>query len=162
MVAWGVAAAVLVGMAALGAFMLNTVVERAPGWIKNLERPRIATVDVIVPDSDIASAHPTDAEGNDRLPVIRYIAPRWVTPPRPDFPPEAIRAGIPSASVVLECSAAATGELRQCRVAEEQPEGFGFGAAALEAASAAQVSPAQIEDAPTDATIRFRTQFELD
>lgn len=160
--AWGVALATLLGLAALGAVTVTTIAGKAPGWISSLERPAITTVNVNVPNPDAVTTPEPGLGDHDQLPVIRYISPRWITPPRPQFPAEALRAGVSSASVVLECSTSVDGGLEQCRVAEERPEGFGFGAAALEAVSAARVSPAQIEDAPTEAMIRFRTQFRLD
>lgn len=49
------------------------------------------------------------------------------------YPRDALRQGI-GARVVLDCTVTAAGKLTDCAVSSETPQGYGFGAAALQLA----------------------------
>lgn len=64
----------------------------------------------------------------------------WIVRPRPEFPERALQAGVHRAQVELSCEVLEDGSLNQCEVVREDPEGFGFGAAAIRSASKARAT----------------------
>lgn len=67
--------------------------------------------------------------------------PRWVSVPEGDqvlnsYPPAAVRAGVRSARVVMDCVAAEGGRLESCALQTEEPAGLGFSQSALGLVSA--------------------------
>lgn len=63
------------------------------------------------------------------------------------FPERALQRGV-SGRAVLDCLVAASGRI-DCRVASEDPPGWGFGEASLRAAQHFRVAPATSDGAPT-------------
>ncbi|QLQ12366.1 MAG: energy transducer TonB [Brevundimonas sp.] len=53
----------------------------------------------------------------------------------------AMRQGVEEGRVKLQCNATPAGDLRDCRVVEEEPANAGFGEAALRGAQSAQIHP---------------------
>jgi TonB family protein len=77
-------------------------------------------------------------------PVI--TKPDWVRRPVPAdvmaaYPPDALRNGLQGGAVIA-CEVSATGLLEKCQVTREEPEGAGFGQAALAMSGAFQMKPA--------------------
>lgn len=105
----------------------------------------------------LAAAQSTQPE-TDAVPVITQ--PSWETPPRPAFPQVAMNRGIVDGWAVLECTALATGALRDCVVVEETPQGVGFGMALLVASRRARLSNLAPGYVP-DARFRFDANFAL-
>jgi protein TonB len=63
----------------------------------------------------------------------------------------------------LSCTIAAQGNLANCVVVSETPDGFGFGEAALKGAQNARLRARTIDGAPLDGRpVQFRSKFSLD
>lgn len=87
--------------------------------------------------------------------------PGWAQPPLPSYPEAAIEQGLTSGRADLSCTAQADGRLSGCTIISEDPVGAGYGAAALEAAARARLSPRSIDSAAPGATVRFAVRFRL-
>lgn len=78
----------------------------------------------------------------------------WLRQPRPEYPDDAIRAGV-SGVVVLTCIPDAEGKLNECLVEAERPAGQNFGRYALRAARDARLQPTATGDRIVSFTIRW-------
>lgn len=92
--------------------------------------------------------------------------PRWLARPGPReferFYPARAREREKSGKVTLDCLVAADGALG-CRVAREDPEGWGFGAAALRIAPSFRIAPRMEDGRATEGgTVRVDITFRLD
>lgn len=89
--------------------------------------------------------------------------PHWRRQPRDlsrYYPPRARAANV-EGQVVLDCAVSAQGALA-CAVAQETPEGWGFGAAAERIARDHVMAPAMREGQAVEARYRMRVPFRLD
>lgn len=89
--------------------------------------------------------------------------PHWRRQPRDlsrYYPPRARAANV-EGQVVLDCAVSAQGALA-CAVAQETPEGWGFGAAAQRIAREHVMVPAMRDGQPIEARYRMRVPFRLD
>jgi len=86
-------------------------------------------------------------------------APTWARPPYPDFPERALSEGVPEGRVVLQCGVAPDGLLPDCRIMEETPVGYDFGAAALAGAQQARMRLPTGMVVPPGAQVRFAVRF---
>ncbi len=92
--------------------------------------------------------------------------PDWVRVPTLDdiadfYPRRAWALGV-EGRVVLECSVAVVGRLKDCRVYQETPTEAGFGAAALELAPLVEARPGRINGVPiVDEQVRVPIVFRL-
>lgn len=112
------------------------------------------------PAHTVVIAPPTGAVGPPpRSPVITN--PRWAAAPAPLYPELAFRRGYAEGAVRVRCGVSSDGRLRDCVILEETPSDGGFGAAALEAARSARLSPRDIDGAARDATVTFPILFRL-
>lgn len=116
-----------------------------------------------VPAEPAQPVEPVEPEAQaiapSRLSVVTN--PGWSLHPRPEYPAQALSAGIEGGTVNLSCTAQSDGRLANCSVVEETPPGQGFGMAALAAARNARLSPRTIDDAATGAQVRFTMRFRL-
>lgn len=78
-------------------------------------------------------------------------------PPPPTTLPDMVAIG---GRVTLECVVRSNGRLTDCRVIEENPAGYGFGEAALNAARETRVSPRSGGSGADGARIRWTTRFQ--
>lgn len=72
----------------------------------------------------------------------------WISPPRPAFPSRAAEKGATGTAVVA-CMVLANGGLIDCAVVAEQPQGLGFGEAALKSLDQARLEPVLYKGIPT-------------
>lgn len=122
---------------------------------------------------------PRTREGEDR---VEYIGPPQLTqapppPPRPpvitavqwsrrpemqagDYPVQALQLGL-SGRVVVRCTARSDGAPVNCRVASEDPVGYGFGEAAVRIVERGRLTPLTIDGAATNATFQVTIPFTL-
>ena len=88
--------------------------------------------------------------------------PSWVRPPMPlSYPAAAIEQGLTSGEAMLSCGVEADGAMSGCTIVSEEPVGAGYGAAALEAAAQARLSPRTVEGVAAGGTVRFTVRFRL-
>jgi protein TonB len=90
---------------------------------------------------------------------VRITNPSWRSQPRPKFPETAPREVV-SASVGLNCILSPQGRATACEIVSETPQGYGFGAAAIEAMiQTARFNPRRVDGVPAEgqvtATVRF-------
>lgn len=85
--------------------------------------------------------------------------PSWARAPTPEFPERALAQGIQQGTVLLQCTAAANGSLINCTIEGEDPDGAGFGQAALSAARRARLSPRTVDAAASGVPIRWMVSF---
>ena len=85
------------------------------------------------------------------------------TPALPEsiLPEVVIEAQPRGGLVTLSCLTQPNGSLAECRIVSETPRGAGFGAAALESARAARLSPATVRGAARGARVDFTVRFTL-
>jgi len=88
--------------------------------------------------------------------------PSWVRSPMPtSYPAAALEQGLNSGQADLSCTVQPDGRLSGCTIVSEEPAGAGYGAAALEAAMEARLSPRTVDSAPVGGTVRFTVRFRL-
>ncbi|MDQ8027515.1 MAG: energy transducer TonB [Brevundimonas sp.] len=86
--------------------------------------------------------------------------PQWAVHPRPVMPRNARRARIETAQVRLACEIVpGSGRMRDCRVIEDGPEGYGFGEAAIQAVRGAAITGEWLARAAPDARAIFTITF---
>ena len=89
----------------------------------------------------------------------------WVAKPSGEdvadaYPPLANTFGI-AGHATLICKVATTGRVGDCRVTEETPKGWGFGAAALKVAPLFQMAPSTVGGSATVSDVRIPIRFAL-
>ena len=119
-------------------------------------------------DTDKAAILPTEAGGDaaEPPPQRQHVIsnPHWLRQPTGDdfadvYPQRALIAG-KSGAVLIDCSVAASGDLVGCRVAEEAPPGWGFGAAALTLIKRFRLVPREEDGRPVGgAVVRIPIRF---
>jgi TonB family protein len=87
--------------------------------------------------------------------------PSWAQHPMPRYPVAALEQGLTDGRADLSCTVEADGRVTSCSILSESPEGAGYGAAALEAAGAARLSPRTVEGASVGGTVRFTIRFTM-
>jgi hypothetical protein len=101
------------------------------------------------------------------LPALEVYDPLWLTRVDPNgvaklFPAAAAAAGLKTGVGTVQCAVRHDGGLTDCAVVSEQPEGLGFGDAALQVASVMKMNPWTAEGDPVDgARIRLPVRLEL-
>ena len=80
--------------------------------------------------------------------------PDWKRRPRPEdlkrvYPPRA-KAERVSGRVLLTCDVTLEGLLAHCQTAQETPEGYGFGEAAINLATVIRMTPMKIDGKPSE------------
>ena len=85
----------------------------------------------------------------------RIANPMWTRSVHPDyaaqvFPKQAIEAGLSSGRGAVQCEVNSQGGLADCTVVREEPEGYGFGQAAVSIAATMAMNPWTNEGAPVE------------
>jgi len=98
---------------------------------------------------------------------VQITQPQWTQGPDPSklqalYPPKAAEAGVRSGRGVVECAVAHSGALTACSVVREEPQGLGFGEAAVQIASVMAMNPWTEDGRPVDgARIRLPVDLQL-
>ena len=86
--------------------------------------------------------------------------PSWGRQVLPEYPERAASRGVEGiSSVRVSCGLQPSGSLTDCRVVSEDPEGMGFGAAALAAARRSRVTPGTVDGAAVGARVEWTVRF---
>jgi len=149
---WALILGVMVGLAAVIGGVLRDSVTLLDRQLAQMQASTTVATDGPVPVA-VAPPPPQVVDGH----VITN--PTWITVPSPVYPDSALR-GMRSGRVALACDAAPDGRIAACTIVEEDPPGAGFGAAALEAARTARLSPRTVDGVPVASEIRFTMRFE--
>ncbi|NEX93865.1 TonB family protein [Caulobacter sp. 17J65-9] len=96
----------------------------------------------------------------------KEVPPAWAKRASGDqllsfLPAKAAKEG-QDGKAVIECDVAVDGNLRNCRVISETPEGYGFGAAALLAAPLFKMKPATVDGKPVVRAARIPINWDLE
>lgn len=87
--------------------------------------------------------------------------PRWLRQAMAEYPEVALASGV-EGRVQLECVAGVDLRLTECRILQETPVGFGFGAAALDGARInARVEPRTVNGVAVPARVAFNVDFRM-
>lgn len=84
----------------------------------------------------------------------KRVMPIWIQKPGGEdmaryYPAEAIKAGVNSATAVMDCRVAASGRLQDCVIRKEDPAQYGFGEAMLKLSRHFQMAPEDRDGQPT-------------
>lgn len=88
--------------------------------------------------------------------------PSWLQAPEPAFPRAALRKGVETGAVSLECQADAQGRISACEIVDETPPGAGFGAETVRAAMKARIRPRLIDGEPGASQVAFTVRYRLE
>lgn len=159
--AWAVGLGLIMALAGLVAFGVH-LLQRQDSRLEVREREYTSPPGVLIapppPPDDPRPEPAAPVAGRDGVVITN---PSWINPPRPEFPSEAVRAGVEDGFVQLDCLAAADGRIRSCDIVKETPAGAGFARAAIEAARAARLQPRTVNGEATEGRVRFSTRFNL-
>ena len=118
------------------------------------------TIAVPPPEAETTAEPVVNPAPEDQTEAITN--PSWVRSPMPtSYPAAAIEQGLTSGEADLSCAIQPDGRLSGCTIVSEEPVGAGYGAAALEAAAEARLSPRTVDGAPVGGTVRFTVRFRL-
>lgn len=106
-----------------------------------------------------AGSDQSSSERAEPTTEVAEVPPRWLRRVAPEFPERAVTRGVTRGSARISCTVATNGALEDCRIDQETPEGFGFGASALQAARRSRASPATIGGVPRVYRLTFETRF---
>lgn len=89
----------------------------------------------------------------------------WLQRPTPQemaryYPESASRVGM-AGQVKLDCKVQTTGQLEDCQILEEVPDGYGFGSAALAATAIMRMRPATRDGRAVVGSVRFPLNFNM-
>jgi TonB family protein len=88
--------------------------------------------------------------------------PSWLQAPEPAFPRAALRKGVETGAVSLECQADAEGRISACEIVDETPPGAGFGAETVRAVMKARIRPRLIDGEPAASQVAFTVRYRLE
>jgi hypothetical protein len=95
----------------------------------------------------------------DPAAVAAVVPPPAVVTPSIEFPERALYRGVARGDVVVDCLVMESGVLTDCDVVSEEPLGFGFGTAGLQAARRARLSVVSADS--VGSRLRFTIRFRL-
>ncbi|WP_339914789.1 energy transducer TonB [uncultured Brevundimonas sp.] len=168
--AWSCAAIVAIGLAGLatiGFQVIGAHRQVIDDWWKTAvaeavegDGPRLVVEPLpgVPPTIPAVSPPETDANGEGRV----IVSPTWLVTPQSEYPTLALRQGVESGRVELQCPVTADGHIPSCWILSETPAGAGFGQAALVGAVQARLQPGTVDGEAVDAMIRYSVAFRLE
>lgn len=168
--AWSCAAIVaivLAGLATIGFQVIGAHRQVVVDWWEaavaessggNAPRVVVEPLPGVPPTIPPVSPPETDANGEGRV----IVSPTWLVTPQSEYPALALRQGVESGRVELQCPVTADGHIPSCWILSETPAGAGFGQAALVGAVQARLQPGTVDGERIDAMIRYSVAFRLE
>ena len=113
----------------------------------------------------VASAQTSSAKPTAPPPPVLITEPAWIKLPGGDdmarvYPGDAQARGV-EGRAIIQCDVALDGLLRNCRVVEETPPGYGFGVALLLLAPQFKMKPATRNGVPVSGSVNIPVNFKL-
>lgn len=172
-IVWTIVIVLMIAAAALFARLATDVAGSAPKLslppvsLESLvkgdpERRREANPAPTVEEKPFETSKDAATDGDGIADPELMTHPAWLARPAPEYPVQAMRAGIEKGAVAMNCGVTVEGWLSDCRILSETPPGHGFADATLRSAQSVRMRPRIVNGEPVEARVEYTTRYRLD